>query len=326
MEPGTGRRYRRGDLTANKGGGDTDFEWNGVRPYRGRHWAYSRASLEHMAAEGRIEYRRTGMPVYKRYLDEQPGVPLQDVWTGIRLSSADKERLGYPTQKPEALLERIIFASSNAGDVVLDPFCGCGTSVAVAQRLGRRWIGIDISPTAMEIMRRRLRKQTHGTVSPRIEGLPTTAENLRRLKPFEFQNWVINQVNGTHSRRMSRDGGVDGYSFLAREPIQVKQSERVGRKVVDEFQTAMRREKADTGWIFAFSFTRDAKEEVARAKWEDRLTIHLVKVDDLLRERRSAPLRLMAAPDADVIGLPLPPARDPRDLPTVDELIASDIA
>ena len=127
FEAGTGRRYRRGDLTAAKPGGDVDFEWHGVRPYKGRHWAYSRENLDQMYAAGRIEFRRTGMPVYKRYLDEQPGVPLQDVWTDVRLASADKERLGYPTQKPVALMERIIEASSNEGDVVLDPFCGCGT-------------------------------------------------------------------------------------------------------------------------------------------------------------------------------------------------------
>jgi adenine specific DNA methylase Mod len=129
VEPGTGRRYRRGDLTAAKPGGDVDFEWHDVRPYRGRHWAYSKDKLEEMLAAGRIEFRKTGMPVYKRYLDEQPGVPLQDIWTDIRLTSADKERLGYPTQKPRALLERMITASSKPGDVVLDPFCGCGTTV-----------------------------------------------------------------------------------------------------------------------------------------------------------------------------------------------------
>jgi len=132
-----GRRFRLSDLTANRPGGDTDYEWKGMRPYKGRHWAFSKENMEKFEAEGRIVYRRTGMPVYKRYLDEMPGVALQDVWTDIRLSSADKERLGYPTQKPEALLERIIQASSNEGDVVLDPFCGCGTTIAAAEKLKR---------------------------------------------------------------------------------------------------------------------------------------------------------------------------------------------
>jgi DNA modification methylase len=321
VEEGTGRRYRRGDLTANKGGGDTDFEWHGVRPYRGRHWAYSRENLDRMFEEGRIEFRRTGMPVYKRYLDEQPGVPLQDVWVGIRLASADKERLGYPTQKPEALLERIIQTSSNPGDVVLDPFCGCGTSVAVAERLRRSWIGIDISPTAMEIMRRRLWNQSR-TV-PVVVDVPDTEDALKQLKPFEFQNWVINALNGTHSPRRTGDMGIDGYWFFTKDPIQVKQSERVGRNVVDNFQTAMRRAGNDTGYIVAFSFTKGAVEEVARARTEG-LDIKLVRVKEvLLQVRRGGnPMtRLGPQPEGDV--LPLPPMRKPSDLPSAEELVAS---
>src|SRR5262249_5141825 len=133
------------------------YEWHGMKPYKGRHWAYSKEKMDQMLAEGRIEFRKTGMPVYKRYLDEQSGVPLQDIWTDIRLATASPERLGYPTQKPEALLERIIRASSNEGDTVLDPFCGCGTAVAVAQRLGRRWIGIDITHLAITLIKTRLR-------------------------------------------------------------------------------------------------------------------------------------------------------------------------
>lgn len=157
VEEGTGRRYRRGDLTAGKAGGDVDYEWRGVRPYTERHWAYSRDNMDKMLAEGRIEFRRTGMPVYKRYLDEQPGVPLQDVWTDIRLTSADKERLGYPKQKPVALLRRILECSSNPGDVVLDPFCGCGTTIDAAIRLDRRWLGIDVTYIAVDLIEKRLR-------------------------------------------------------------------------------------------------------------------------------------------------------------------------
>ncbi len=100
VESETGRRYRRGDLTANKPGGDVDYEWHGARPYRGRHWAYSKENMDQMLAEGRIEFRSTGMPVFKRYLDEQPGVPLQDIWTDIMLHAGSNERVGYATQKP----------------------------------------------------------------------------------------------------------------------------------------------------------------------------------------------------------------------------------
>ena len=135
VEEGSGRRYRRGDLTANKPGGDVDYEWHGMLPYRGRHWAYSKDNMEKMLADGRIEFRSTGMPVYKRYLDEQPGVPLQDIWTDIRLHGGSKERLGWDTQKPLALLERILIASTKPGDLVLDPFCGCGTALVAAQSL-----------------------------------------------------------------------------------------------------------------------------------------------------------------------------------------------
>jgi DNA modification methylase len=112
IENGTGRRYRKADLTAAKPGGDTSYEWRGVKPYRGRYWAYTRENMERFEAEGRISYTRRGMPELKLYLDEMPGVALQDVWTDIdAINARAAERLGYPTQKPEALLERIIMAS-----------------------------------------------------------------------------------------------------------------------------------------------------------------------------------------------------------------------
>lgn len=280
VEPETGRRYRRDNLTANKPGGDVDYEWHGARPYKGRHWAYSREKMDQMLADGRIEFRRTGMPVYKRYLDEMPGVPLQDVWTDIKLTSGSRERVGYPTQKPEALLERIIVASSNPGDVVLDPFCGCGTTIAVAHQLGREWIGIDISPTAVNLMKRRMDKLG---VTAKAEGLPVTEADLKDLRPFEFQNWVIQRVLGTHSPRKSGDMGIDGYSFFEQLPIQVKQSERVGRNVVDNFETAVERSGKHMGYVVAFSFTKGAYEEAARAKAREKAAIVLVKVSDLVR-------------------------------------------
>jgi hypothetical protein len=224
VEPGTGRRYRRGDLTAAKPGGDVDFEWMGVRPYKGRHWAYSRENLEKMLAEGRIERRKTGMPVFKRYLDEQPGVPLQDIWSDIRLTSADKERLGYPTQKPVALLERMIRSSSNEGDVVLDPFCGCGTTVDAAQKLGRHWIGIDITTLAIDLIDARLR-HTYGESirdSYEILGIPRDlggAEALFRRSPFEFERWCVMMLDGQPNEKQVGDRGVDG---VVRFPIDGK--------------------------------------------------------------------------------------------------------
>ncbi len=280
--------------------------------------------MDKFLADGRIMFRRTGMPVYKRYLDEQPGVPLQDIWTDIRLHAGSNERLGYPTQKPETLLDRILSVSSNEGDVVLDPFCGCGTTIAVAERLRRRWVGIDISPTAMEIMRRRLWNQSR--MVPDIVDIPDTEESLKGLKPFEFQNWVINAVNGTHSPRRTGDMGIDGFWFFTRDPIQVKQSEHVGRNIIDNFETAMRRAGNDTGYVIAFSFTKGAVEEASRAR-RDGLNIKLVRVKEVLlltKRTRSSMRNVGPQPEGDV--LPLPPMRKPSDLPSAEQLIASDLA
>lgn len=256
------------------------------------------------------------------------GVPVQDIILDIGpIGAKARERLGYPTQKPEALLERIISSSSNPGDVVLDPFCGCGTTIAVAERLERAWVGIDISPTAMNIMERRILKQTHGRTKPVIVDAPTTEADLKALKPFEFQNWIINAMFGTHSPRRVGDMGIDGYSFLTRDPIQVKQSEKVGRNVVDNFQTAMRRGKHDTGYIVAFSFTRGAHEEVARAR-EDGLQIKLLRVTEVMLQARRLgdPTKQRWPQPATVEELPLPPPRKKKDLPTAEELVQSDTA
>lgn len=155
-----GRKFRAQDLTANKPGGDTEYEWKGVRPTKGRYWAYSKAKMAAFEDEGRIVYTRTGMPRLKVYVDNPEGVPLQSVWTRpeLWLNSGAKERIGYPTQKPLALLERIIKTSSDPDDIVLDAFCGCGTALVAAQDLERRWIGIDISPTACRVTAERLVK------------------------------------------------------------------------------------------------------------------------------------------------------------------------
>jgi DNA modification methylase len=258
-------------------------------------------------------------------IDVERGAHMPDWWTDINsLQTWSPERLGYPTQKPEALLERIIVSASHEGAIILDPFCGCGTTIAVAERLKRRWIGIDISPTAIEIMRRRLVKQTHGACIPSIIGTPTTVDDLRYLKPFEFQNWVINALNGTHSPRKVHDMGIDGYSFFTRDPIQVKQSERVGRNVVDNFETAMRRGGHETGYIVAFSFTRGAVEEVARAR-RDGLHIRLVKVAEiLLLVRRPGSTHDNLGPQpGSVTELPLPAIRSQSELPSSRELLAS---
>lgn len=273
---------------------------------------------------------RTGRRVNKSEIDLERGAHMPDWWTDINsLQTWDRERLGYPTQKPEGLLERIITASTKKNFVVLDPFCGCGTAVAVAERLGRRWIGIDISPTAVGIMERRLLKQTNGAVNIKMVGAPVTEAELHKLAPFEFQNWVIQNVQGTHSPRKTGDMGIDGWSFMLKDPVQVKQSERVGRNVVDNFETAVRRAKKERGYIVAFSFGKGAYEEAARAKAEDGLDIKLVRVIDILRETQD-----IATPDIGqlfpkqaetktFLDLPLPASRPPKSRPSLEELIKS---
>jgi hypothetical protein len=243
------------------------------------------------------------------------------------------ERLGYPTQKPEALLERIIASSSDPGQIVLDPFCGCGTTVAVAERLRRQWLGIDISPTAVELMKRRLLKQTNGAVNLKAVGLPVEEGQLRALKPFEFQNWVMQRLNGTSSPRKTGDMGIDGFSFMSHDPIQVKQSERVGRNVVDNFETAIKRQGKEKGYIIAFSFTRGAYEEAARAKASNGQDIKLVKVADLLGPQDQPDLRTpelseMFPPKIkkSFLDLPLPKPRSPDARPSTEELIKSDLS
>ena len=156
-EPETGRRYQLGDLTGRGGAakGNPEYEVMGVT----RFWAFSKERMQEMIEAGRVVQTRPGaVPRQKRYLDEMPGVPLQDSWADIGpISSQAKERIGYPTQKPLALLERIIQASSNEGDMVLDPFCGCATACVAAENLGRKWVGIDLSPKAIELVNVRLK-------------------------------------------------------------------------------------------------------------------------------------------------------------------------
>ena len=207
---------------------------------------------------------------------ESVGVPLNDVWNIPIIAPSSKERLGYPTQKPEKLMERIIKASSKEGNLVFDPFCGCGTTLVVAQRLKRNWLGIDVSPTACKLMKRRLAKV--GVTGVEIFGLSLDLNELKALKPFEFQNWVIGTLGGTVSDKKSADMGIDGYSFMERDPIQVKQQEHVGRVEVDKFETALRRVGKSKGIMVAFSYTKGAYEEVARAKDHNGLEITLMTV------------------------------------------------
>lgn len=247
---------------------------------------YSAESLERLKYKAR-SFR--GKKVYDNYEPNPLGKHPDDVWIMQPIMPSAKERLGYPTQKPETLLERIIMASSNKGDVVLDAYCDCGTAMAVAQKLGRRWIGIDISPSAIALVKIRFNNLGVHEKEIDIIGMPKKADDLKKFKPFDFQYWVINEMHGIPSPKKVGDLGIDGLSFLQHYPIQVKQSEKVGRPVIDNFETAIRRyyknHKAEIrGLMVGFSFTKGAYEEVARAKKEG-MTIDLITVQDILDKK-----------------------------------------
>lgn len=282
-----GELFRISDLSGGGSGPARRFGSHGlIEPPRDRHWAYDQAGIESLMAQGRLWFTKTGKPRLKTPLRDLGGVAVTDVWTDIEpINAAAGERLGFPTQKPEALLRRIIEASSNKGDIVLDPFCGCGTTIAVAQRLGREWVGIDISLTAADIIKRRAERE--GAENVRIDPPIESKEDLHSLPPFEFQNWVIRRIYGKHSVRKTGDFGIDGYTFFESLPVQVKQG-RVGRNVVDNFETALRRDKHHKGYIIGFGFTGGAWDEVERAKGEG-LEIALVSVSTLLEEPSVAP-------------------------------------
>jgi site-specific DNA-methyltransferase (adenine-specific) len=192
------------------------YEWKGVT----RVWRWTKEKMQALEDEGRLIYTRSGMPRYKRYLDEMAGTPLTSVWTDIPpINSQAQERLGYPTQKPVALLERIIGASSNAGDIVLDPFCGCGTTIHAAQKLGRAWIGIDITHLAISLIERRLKDAFPG-IAFEVHGTPKDLESavdLASRDKYQFQWWAVSLVDARPygGKKKGADGGIDGILFFA---------------------------------------------------------------------------------------------------------------
>jgi DNA modification methylase len=257
VEPGTGRRYRLDNLTGPGGAakGNPAYEVMGVT----RHWRYSRERMEQLIKEGRVVQTKPGtVPQYKRYLDEMPGISLQDVWTDIDpINSRAIERLGYPTQKPLALLERIIKMSSDEGGTVLDPFCGCGTAIDAAQRLGRRWIGIDIAFIAVDIIRGRLQYTFPGIDNYETFGLPRDmpgARDLARRKPFDFERWAVTQINARPNAKQRGDKGVDGVArfhhnkqAIGRVLVSVKGGEHIGPQFVRDLLGTVETQKAQMG-------------------------------------------------------------------------------
>jgi site-specific DNA-methyltransferase (adenine-specific) len=213
-----GRRFRTDNLTATSlSGGGYTYEWNGVTKI----WRCPKEKMQELHDSGRLHYTRSGGVEYIRYLDEMPGTPLQDLWDDISpINSQAAERLGYPTQKPLALLERIIQASSNPGDLVLDPFCGCGTTIAAAQKLGRRWIGVDITYLAIALQKYRLQDMFPGT-QYKVIGEPKDLHDAGHLaidNRYQFQWWAGSLVHakplggepGSKKGKKGADTGIDG--------------------------------------------------------------------------------------------------------------------
>jgi site-specific DNA-methyltransferase (adenine-specific) len=307
-----GRRWKRDNMLGPGGAakGNPKYEFLGVT----RYWRYSKERMEELYAEGRVVQMRPGVvPMYKRYLDETKGVPLTDFWDDIKyIHAGSSERLGYPTQKPLSLLERILEISSNENDIVLDAFCGCGTALVAAQNLNRQWIGIDVSPTACRVMAKRLRDvcriredenlwlRGKGFV---VRDLPWTEKQLRTIPPFEFENWAVIALGGIPNKTQVGDMGIDGRIYPVGSepgagkkatgeldfmddwyPIQVKQMDKVGRPDIDMFEAAMMRTKRKKGFFVGFDFSSDAMREIGQFFQREHISIVALTVSEILDE------------------------------------------
>ncbi len=279
-----GRRWQDDNLTApGIRNGESGKSWHGIDvASKGIHWKFTINTLEDMDKKGKIHWTSNGLPRYKRYLDEQPGVPIQDVWTDIKpINSQAQERLGYPTQKPEALLERILRASSNEGDLVLDPFCGCGTALAVAERLHRRWIGIDITHLAISLMRHRLHDAYGRELAPyEVLGDPkdvASAQSLALEDRYQFQWWALGLLDARPAkddRKKGADAGIDGVIRFFEDPeskatrqiiIQVK-SGHVNASMIRDLKGVVEREAAAIGvFVTLEPATRNMLNEASSA-------------------------------------------------------------
>jgi DNA modification methylase len=309
-----GRRYRIDNLASPNPRPNLMYEYKGYKPpVKG--WAISRQKMEEWDKAGRLHFPKSpdGRIQRKRYLDELKGEEVQNLWDDIEpISSQAAERLGYPTQKPLALLERIIKASSNPNDIVLDAFCGCGTALVAAENLGRQWIGIDVSPTACRVMAKRLRDVCRLKEDEKlwrigrgfvVRDLPWTEEQLRKIPPFEFENWAVIALGGIPNKAQVGDMGIDGriypVSSVPRKsgeavgelafmdvwyPIQVKQKDKVGRPDIDSFEAVLTREKRTVGFFVAFDYTQDALTEIDSFFRSSGIMIRALTVKDILEE------------------------------------------
>lgn len=278
VEEGTGRRYNKADVTGPGGAakGNPFYEWNGIS----RYWRYSKERMQRLHDEGKLVYSKSGMTYEKRYLDDSKGVSIQDLWDDVEMLrglNATGERLGYPTQKPLTLLERIINASSNPGDVVLDPFCGCGTAVHAAEKLGRRWVGIDVTHLAISLVERRL-KDAFPNIAFEVLGTPrdlSAARDLAARDKHQFQWWAVSLLDAVPQggKKKGADRGIDGIRWVRTGPrdgdldrviISVKGGENVSVRDVRDLAGTVQREGALGGVLITLADpTRDMLREAA---------------------------------------------------------------
>ncbi len=311
--------YQLGDLTNTKAGGYI-YDYKGYSPNQNG-WRCPLTTMEKLDKENLIHFPKDkkGRLRIKRYLNPNKGTlvgtiwqdvnwldisdeefnllfnteEISDIWTDIQnVQGIAIEKIGYPTQKPEALLERIINMASNEGDVVLDPFVGGGTTVAVADKLKRQWIGIDQSVQAVKVSELRLQKQRDLFSSPFVVQLHKyDYDTLRYSNAFEFESWIVQQYGGTPNAKQRGDLGIDGKKDNT--PIQVKRSGNIGRNVIDNFLSACKRfdskrfeenqnAKKPVGIIIAFSFGKGAIQEVARLSNQENLIIELITVEEIV--------------------------------------------
>jgi DNA modification methylase len=305
---GDGRYFKAENLTgAGTRKGETGKPWRGFNvTIKGRHWAYPPSVLDQLDAEGRIYWPKKpgGWPRIKQFLDESKGVPLQDVWTDVYpINSQADERLGYPTQKPLALLERIIKASTNEGDVVFDPFAGCGTAIYAAHLNNRYWLGCDIAILSVQIVRDVLLKR-YGLQEDedyKVSGVPLSVEGARELFDHDkrqFQHWVVELAGGFCNKRQSGDEGVDGriwfdtHAGLRSMVVSVKGGGQLNPSFIREVRGTMEADPAAemAGFICMEKPTKGMLQEAAKAGMYKYLgkeypRVQIRTVEELLDER-----------------------------------------
>jgi site-specific DNA-methyltransferase (adenine-specific) len=286
-DDGDGRLYWRNSITASgTREGSSGKPWRGYSPAsQGSHWKFTIENLDKLDADGKIYWPpKGGWPQVKRYRDELKGLATSDLWDDIdKINPAGNERLGYPTQKPQALLERIISASSNEGDVVLDPFCGCGTSIHAAQKLRREWIGIDITHLAISLIEKRLKDAFPG-IRYEVHGTPKDLDGARDLAmrdKYQFQWWAVSLVNAVPfaGKKKGADSGIDGLIYFKPEGkttekaiVSVKGGEHVNVAMVRDLAHVVDRENARIGvFITLADSTGPMRTEAVKAGYYETL-------------------------------------------------------